>query len=130
MNTTYRVSEGIYRGPRPTEPTGFRTVLCIESKKTNHGSFFFLHHPINSFGFPPSKINLEGLSNLLTKKYLYPIFIHCKHGKDRTGMVIAYYRVKKEGWTVRAALDEMKRYGFHMWKYWWWIPYFKLITKK
>lgn len=40
-------------------------------------------------------------------------FVHCEHGKDRTGLVIGMYRVIKQGWTKARAYDEMITFGFH-----------------
>jgi hypothetical protein len=40
--------------------------------------------------------------------------VHCTHGQDRTGLVVAMYRVRRDGWTREAALDEARRYGFHV----------------
>jgi len=40
-------------------------------------------------------------------------FVHCQHGKDRTGLVVGAYRVKVEHWTRMAAYEEMKAHGFH-----------------
>lgn len=37
-------------------------------------------------------------------------FVHCHHGSDRTGVVVACYRITK-GWSLDRALDEMKHYG-------------------
>lgn len=44
-----------------------------------------------------------------------PVAVHCWHGSDRTGAVIAAYRVAVEGWTAADALDEMVNggYGHH-----------------
>lgn len=41
-----------------------------------------------------------------------PVFVHCMLGKDRTGLALAIYRVKKHGWTVNDAIAEAKRYGY------------------
>jgi len=40
-----------------------------------------------------------------------PVFIHCEHGCDRTGTIIACYRIEHENWTTAAALEEARRYG-------------------
>jgi protein tyrosine/serine phosphatase len=40
-----------------------------------------------------------------------PIFIHCAHGADRTGLVIALYRMKCQKWTKESAHDEMYAMG-------------------
>jgi protein tyrosine phosphatase (PTP) superfamily phosphohydrolase (DUF442 family) len=40
------------------------------------------------------------------------IFVHCRLGDDRTGMMIAAYRMAVQGWTADEALREMERFGF------------------
>lgn len=39
------------------------------------------------------------------------IFVHCKAGKERTGVMIAAYRIAAQGWTASRALDEMEFFG-------------------
>ena len=41
------------------------------------------------------------------------IFVHCRYGDDRTGMMIAAYRMAVEGWTAEEARKEMNVFGFH-----------------
>lgn len=50
-------------------------------------------------------------------------FIHCLHGQDRTGLVVACYRVRMERWSKGQAEAEMLAHGFHkelygLWSYW------------
>jgi protein tyrosine phosphatase (PTP) superfamily phosphohydrolase (DUF442 family) len=40
------------------------------------------------------------------------VFVHCRLGDDRTGMMIAAYRMAEQGWTAAEAKREMKEYGF------------------
>ena len=40
-----------------------------------------------------------------------PVYVHCEHGKDRTGLVLALYRVRYDGWTEAQAADEMAAMG-------------------
>jgi protein tyrosine/serine phosphatase len=44
-----------------------------------------------------------------------PVFVHCKHGADRTGMMVAFYRIVRQGWTKKQAIREMVHggFGFH-----------------
>ena len=41
-----------------------------------------------------------------------PVLLHCKHGADRTGMMVAIYRVVEQGWSKQAAIAEMTQGGF------------------
>jgi protein tyrosine phosphatase (PTP) superfamily phosphohydrolase (DUF442 family) len=40
------------------------------------------------------------------------IFVHCRLGDDRTGMMIAAYRMGIEGWSADRAMREMQHFGF------------------
>jgi protein tyrosine phosphatase (PTP) superfamily phosphohydrolase (DUF442 family) len=41
------------------------------------------------------------------------VFVHCRYGDDRTGMMIAAYRMAAQGWTPDEARKEMNAFGFH-----------------
>ncbi len=41
------------------------------------------------------------------------VYVHCKHGQDRTGLVIGLERVIDEKWAPKAAYAEMLHIGFH-----------------
>jgi len=40
------------------------------------------------------------------------VFVHCRLGKDRTGMMVAAYRMALQNWTADEALQEMQEFGF------------------
>jgi protein tyrosine phosphatase (PTP) superfamily phosphohydrolase (DUF442 family) len=40
------------------------------------------------------------------------VFVHCRLGDDRTGMMVAAYRMAAQGWTAEEAMKEMKSFGF------------------
>jgi protein tyrosine phosphatase (PTP) superfamily phosphohydrolase (DUF442 family) len=42
----------------------------------------------------------------------YPILLHCKAGLHRTGRLTAIYRMEYQGWTVGAALRELRANGY------------------
>ena len=52
---------------------------------------------------------------IATTPSLQPVLVHCEHGSDRTGTMVAIYRVAVEGWTKAQATDEMINggFGFH-----------------
>jgi protein tyrosine/serine phosphatase len=39
-----------------------------------------------------------------------PVWIHCRHGEDRTGVITAAWRVNQQHWPIPKALAEMRRY--------------------
>lgn len=41
----------------------------------------------------------------------FPVFVHCKAGRDRTGLFVAAYRIVEEHWSNERAEREMKQYG-------------------
>jgi tyrosine-protein phosphatase SIW14 len=42
-----------------------------------------------------------------------PVYVHCQAGHNRTGFVIATYRMVYQGWTPEEAVREMRTYGFY-----------------
>lgn len=41
-----------------------------------------------------------------------PLHVHCFHGRERTGMIVAIYRMVVDKYSFKDALEEMKSYGF------------------
>jgi protein tyrosine phosphatase (PTP) superfamily phosphohydrolase (DUF442 family) len=46
------------------------------------------------------------------------VFVHCKDGVDRTGVVVACYRMAEEGWTAEAAAAEARARGMRPVQVW------------
>ncbi len=50
-------------------------------------------------------------------------FVHCQHGEDRTGLIVAFYRWRIQHWSRDKAEQEMLAFGFHkelhgLWDFW------------
>ena len=43
----------------------------------------------------------------------WPVYVHCKGGKHRTGALTAVYRIAHDGWTADQAYEEMKKFDFN-----------------
>lgn len=50
---------------------------------------------------------------LLRKNPDKKVFVHCRYGDDRTGMMIAAYRMAVQGWNSKDAAREMRKFGYH-----------------
>ena len=46
------------------------------------------------------------------------VLVHCKDGVDRTGMIVAVYRMRYEDWTSQNALAEAERNGMRRTQVW------------
>lgn len=59
----------------------------------------------------PSDQQVERVLSLINAAENQPVFVHCHHGEDRTGLIIAVYRITHDGWTGEQAKTEAKHYG-------------------
>jgi tyrosine-protein phosphatase SIW14 len=51
--------------------------------------------------------------SVMTDRANQPVFVHCSVGTDRTGVVVAVYRMEVDGWSEAEAMEEMEALGFH-----------------
>ena len=66
----------------------------------------------NFLGTPkPERVALE-LKTLQDEKQ-WPVYVHCFHGQDRTGMVVGMFRVLHDHYAKKEAYAERRRNGFH-----------------
>ena len=67
---------------------------------------------------PPDQIAARFLQ-ILKENSGKKIFVHCYGGIDRTGTMIAVYRMAEQGWTEPEAMNEMRAFGYafmhHVW---------------
>ncbi len=124
----HRVTDWLFRGGQPNEAglqqlydAGIRTVISFrwrqqvtdwEREACERIGLKFFAMPLN-YTVVPKAHHIERFFNMLDNEELRPIFVHCFHGSDRTGLMVGIYRITKEGWTVKDAYKEMKACGFH-----------------
>jgi protein tyrosine/serine phosphatase len=143
----HRVDADLYRGGRPAyhddvylkfAELGIRTVVNLEggdqarreqeviervnTKLAEQGkpALTFVSFPIDSFtGTVLSAPTNQNIGILFQKiaEAPKPIYVHCKHGKDRTGMVVALYRLWRSESTFDDALSEADYYHFSYWNF-------------
>jgi tyrosine-protein phosphatase SIW14 len=113
----------LYRGGQPSK-SGFRVLANMginivvdlrgsrdsERKIVTHLGMQYVALPWHC-SFPKDKIFAQFLT-LLRENPGKKIFVHCRLGDDRTGMMIASYRMAEEGWSAEKAEKEMEKFGF------------------
>ena len=63
---------------------------------------------VNAPGFE----DIDRFVSLFADESNLPMYVHCLHGRERTGFMLAAYRVKVQNWTVDEAYKEMLQQGF------------------
>lgn len=121
----YKVSDTLYRGEQPTaegfkelEKRGIKTVVNLRSLHSDRdeleGTKLGYEH-IRMEAWDPDPKEVMAFLEIVTDPEKRPVFVHCMHGADRTGTMVAVYRIVVEGWDKEKAIDEMRNgpFGFH-----------------
>lgn len=115
------VEESVYRGAQPSEE-GFRelaklgvhTVVDLrgaggrsskEAQIVVSLGMKYVNIPLDGFRAPTAE-QVSKLLAILEDKNGGPVFVHCRRGADRTGTILALYRIRHDHWGNEKALDE------------------------
>ena len=60
--------------------------------------------------------DLSTLWSLLDQAHQRPVLLHCEGGVHRTGVAVAMYRIRYQGWDAEDAIREMSLFGFNVQK--------------
>lgn len=125
-----KTDDHVYRGGQPSDEgfhqlaqLGIKTV--IDLRDIGEHSQAEEQRIVTSLGMRYVSIPMKGLSTpkddqvtealgLLNDTTSGPVFVHCRRGADRTGTVIAVYRIGQDGWENKKALGEAKSYGMSL----------------
>jgi protein tyrosine/serine phosphatase len=127
----HRVNERLFRGGQP-KPGGFellsrlgiKTVVNLrddddraaqEELDVEHAGLRYFNIPLGRLGRPEDK-KIEQVLSIINNPENQPVFVHCAQGADRTGVVIAVYRISHDGWTGDQSKAEAKRHGLKPWQ--------------
>jgi hypothetical protein len=130
----HRVNPSLYRSAQPTKE-GFeflshqprlygldqplKTVLSLrafhDDANLMSSSSPLRAEQIRFNTWHPEREDILKFLRIVTTPALQPVLVHCQHGSDRTGMMIAIYRIVVDGWTKEQAKEEMVQgqFGFH-----------------
>lgn len=125
-----KVDERLYRGGRPNRAgfhtlrdEGVKTVISLqghspardeEERFVETLGMDFVTIPMSVYEAPADEDILLFIETVLDPQK-QPVFVHCHSGRDRTGVLVAVYRVLVYGWGPKEAYEEAKKYGF--WPY-------------
>lgn len=119
-----RVAPGIYRGEQPgaggyatLKQLGIKTVIDLRTTESEKAQ-------VEAVGMKaiavPIEMSRKGLREkvdqvvaLMADSANQPVYVHCRHGQDRTGIVVAAYRLSQQGWALKDAEVEMQAFGFN-----------------
>ena len=125
----HQVNENIFRGAQPSNDAwehlakmGVKVVIDLrrdgedehsaaqEAKAVEAAGMRFVHVPMKGVVAPTEAQVTKVLGIFHSGE---KVFVHCKKGKDRTGTVVACYRILHDKWENNKALAEAKSLGMH-----------------
>jgi protein tyrosine phosphatase (PTP) superfamily phosphohydrolase (DUF442 family) len=120
-----QINDHLCRGAQPDaaglaslQKLGVKTIICLrmpndlwapEKAETASNGITFINVPLKGVGRPEPGEVARVLS--VIDKSPGPVFVHCEHGCDRTGTIIACYRIEHDHWTGAQAQQEADHYG-------------------
>ena len=123
----FKVDDGLFRGQQPTDKgleqlkgMGVKSVVYLHFNKKQAAhekavveglGMKFTHIPM-SWITPPKQAQIDQWLKITLDESQRPAFVHCQHGKDRTGAMVGIYRMKHDKWTYDKAYAEMKEKGY------------------
>jgi protein tyrosine phosphatase (PTP) superfamily phosphohydrolase (DUF442 family) len=119
------VSPKLMRGSQPPssafpllKAAGVRTIVNLrnedilvakEAGEAKRAGLDYVNIPMTLFVSPTRQQFLQFMS---TVNNAGPVFVHCQKGEDRTGTMVAVYRITNEKWDPNRAYQEMTAMGF------------------
>ena len=117
----HQVNQFVYRGAQPTDE-GFRSLSTLgvkvvidlrehdqraaaEERTVTGDGMRYVNVPMTGMT-PPTEAQIRQILALMEDQTAGPVFVHCKRGADRTGAVIAAYRIDHDKWENAKALSE------------------------
>jgi tyrosine-protein phosphatase SIW14 len=120
----YKINEDLYRSEQPHEKgmkdlqkIGIHTIVDLRSCQNDQNEAFntklvLIHIPIHAgrISYNDILLSLKSIHNAQK-----PVLVHCLHGSDRTGCIVAAYRMVYENWSKEEAINEFleKDFGYH-----------------
>lgn len=126
IHNFYQVDQHVYRGAQPSDDgfkylakLGVKTIVDLrepgkrskaEEQMVTSTGMQYINVPMSGLT-PPTEEQINKILSILENGSTGPVFVHCMKGVDRTGTVIASYRIDHDGWDNTRALKEARDRG-------------------
>ncbi|MDR1130316.1 MAG: tyrosine-protein phosphatase [Prevotellaceae bacterium] len=123
LDNLYRIDEGVYRSEQPgrkqfkaLEEYGIKEALNLRAwhsdSRLAKGTGLILHR-VRMDAHNANDYDVVAALRII-KNRRGAILIHCHHGSDRTGLIVAMYRIVFQNTSREDAIAEMRSgFGFH-----------------
>jgi protein tyrosine phosphatase (PTP) superfamily phosphohydrolase (DUF442 family) len=132
IHNFYEVGAHVYRGGQPTKSgyeylvkIGVKTVLDLrqageraseEERMVTALGLKYVNVAMSGLT-PPTQAQISKILALLEDPTAGAVFVHCQRGADRTGAVIAAYRIEHDHWSNDRALKEADADGMSFFQF-------------
>lgn len=127
VENCYKISEDLYRSAQPEsvgfaalQDAGVRSVLNLreyhsDTREARHTRLVLMAYPVAA-----GELTAADVENclVLIDRAPKPVLVHCWHGSDRTGTVVAAYRIVFQNWSVEKAVAEFRDERFGYLEFW------------
>ena len=124
----HKVSDDLYRGAQPSaegmrqlETLGVKTVVNLRSSHSDRDELqetSLAYEHIEMTPWNPESEDVVRFLQIVSNSHSVPVFVHCQHGADRTGLMCAVYRITVQDWSKEEAIVEMTEGGFGFHEIW------------
>lgn len=120
------VNDHYYRGAQPRgsdyadlAALGVRTIIDLQTTEENPreaalaeaAGMRYYRIPMTQH-VPPTPEQVAYFLRIVDDPAQQPVYVHCRGGRHRTGVMTAVYRMRQDGWAPARAFQEMKQYRF------------------
>ncbi|WP_405567204.1 dual specificity protein phosphatase family protein [Polaribacter sp. Asnod6-C07] len=124
FNNFYKISDDLYRAEQPSkkgfkelEALGIKTILNLRRLRNDNNKAKATNLKLEHIAIKTKILDEDDIikSLKIIKNEEQPVLVHCWHGSDRTGTIVAAYRMVIQNWSKEDAIAEFryKPFGYH-----------------
>jgi len=120
-----KINDHYYRGAQPNQAEiaqlqslGIKTVIDLRKDSVRAEADWARSAGMQYFNIPmkasvaATEQETSYFLGLVNDSANWPVYVHCKGGRHRTGAMTGIYRITHDGWTANQVWEEMKKYDF------------------